>query len=248
MEEHLDPLAESMHKLSSFFVGDTTMAETLTRVAELARDSAPAVEYVGLTMMVNDRPSTAVFTDQESPEVDQAQYSSGRGPCLESFETGERRLIGSTRTDTRWPEFAHACLEHGILSTLSLPLTRGNEHLGAMNMYSLQEHAFDSAVIESVSMFAEQASLVVANAAAYWGARLTSEQLTESIESRAVIEQAKGIIMSSMRCTADEAFGHLTKQSQHMNIKVRDIAQQIVNDIGRQRNGESARSTETKGG
>jgi AmiR/NasT family two-component response regulator len=104
-----------------------------------------------------------------------------------------------------------------------------------MNMYSINEDAFDPSLIESVSLFAEQASLVLANASAYWGARLKSEQLSESIESRAVIEQAKGIIMSSMRCTADEAFGHLTKQSQHMNIKLREVARQIVNDISRQR-------------
>jgi AmiR/NasT family two-component response regulator len=90
-------------------------------------------------------------------------------------------------------------------------------------------------LIDSVSLFAAQASLVLANAAAYWGARLKSEQLSESIESRAVIEQAKGIIMASMRCTPDEAFGHLVRQSQHTNVKLREIAQQIVDDISRHR-------------
>jgi GAF domain-containing protein len=235
VDEHLDPLAEGLRALSSFFVGDATLADTLTRVSQLACDVAPTVAYVGMTMMVNDRPDTAVFTDPTSPEIDQAQYASGRGPCLESFRTGEIQVIGSTRRDRRWPEFADACLDHGILSTLSLPLTQGGDHFGAMNLYSNHENAFGPAVIGSLSLFAEQASLVLANASAYWGARLKSEQLSESIQSRAVIEQAKGIIMSSLGCTADEAFAHLTKQSQHTNIKLRDIAQQIVNDISRRR-------------
>jgi GAF domain-containing protein len=235
----MDPdvlLAQSLKVLSSFFVGDASMIGTLTRVSELARDSIATVDFVGLTMIVNDKPATAVFTDPESPEIDQTQYRTGRGPCLEAFKTGEIRMITSTRDETRWPEFATACLQHGIMSTLSLPLANGSDHFGAMNMYANTEAAFDPTVIDSTALFADQASIVLANAAAYWDARTLSEHLQESIESRAVIEQAKGIIMGSMRCTADEAFGHLVKQSQHTNTKVRDVAQNIVNDIRRRTN------------
>jgi GAF domain-containing protein len=229
-----DPVVASLRVLSSFFVGDVTLADTLTKVAELARNSTPPVEFVGLTMMVDDRPSTAVFTDEESPEIDQAQYAAGRGPCVESFATGEVQMIDSTRHDRRWPEFSAACLNHGILSTLSLPMKQGATHLGAMNMYSRQENAFPPPVVDSVTLFAEQASIVLANAAAYNNARIVSEQLTESIASRAVIEQAKGIIMASMRCTPDEAFKYLVQQSQHSNIKLRNVAQDIVNDTAKQ--------------
>jgi GAF domain-containing protein len=182
--------------------------------------------------MLNDRPSTAVFTDIDSPEIDQAQYASGRGPCLEAFKTGSVRLIDSTRADQRWPEFNESCLDHGILSTLSLPLSQGSNHFGAMNMYSRTEHAFTEQVVDSVVLFAEQASIVLANAAAYWDAKLLSEQLSESIESRAVIEQAKGIIMGSMRCTADEAFRYLVQQSQTTNTKLHSVAEAIVRDVG----------------
>jgi AmiR/NasT family two-component response regulator len=74
---------------------------------------------------------------------------------------------------------------------------------------------------------------VLANATAYWSARAKAEQLEAALASRAVIEQAKGIIISTMRCTADEAFGILTKQSQQQNRKLREIATEIVTFAGR---------------
>jgi GAF domain-containing protein len=218
-----------------FFVGRATMSDTLLRVAELAQDAIPAAEFVGLTMLDKDKPTTAVFTDERSPEIDQAQYQSGHGPCLEAFRTGEIRMIRSTRHDTIWPDFSAACLANGILSTLSLPMALHDERLGAMNMYSTQEAPFDGEAIETAVLYAAQASIVLANAQAYWDARSIGDQLSESIQSRAVIEQAKGIIMGSMRCSAEQAFAYLLQQSQHTNLKLRIVAEHIVADVSRRR-------------
>ena len=227
------PLRRSLSALSSFFVGHATMLETLLQVSELATDSVPGTKFVGLTMLVDDRPSTAVFTDPESPEIDQTQYNTGHGPCLDAFRSGEIRVVPSTKQENPWPEFSAACLAHGIHSTLSLPLAVGGSSLGAMNLYAAEEFAYDGRNIEIGLLFASQASIVLANAQAYWDARSLGEQLSESIASRAVIEQAKGIIMGSMRCDAEEAFNFLVKQSQHTNTKLRTVAQDIVDDISR---------------
>ncbi|MEP7202942.1 MAG: GAF and ANTAR domain-containing protein [Ilumatobacteraceae bacterium] len=190
----------------------------------------PGTKFVGLTMLVSDRPSTAVFTDPESPEIDQTQYDTGHGPCLDAFRTGRICVVPSTKQDNPWPEFSAACLAHGILSTLSLPLAVGEMPLGAMNLYAPDEFAYDGAQTTAL-LFSTQASIVLANAQAYWDARSLGEPLSESIASRAVIEQAKGIIMGSMRCGADEAFDFLVKQSQHTNTKLRNVAQDIVDDV-----------------
>jgi GAF domain-containing protein len=187
-------------------------------------------------MMVEERPATAVFTDPESPQIDQAQYESGKGPCIEAFATGEMRAIRSTRQPNPWPEFSMAALDHGILSTLSLPMSIASTPLGAMNMYADHEDAFDGPEIETATLFASQASIVLGNSQAYWDARSLGEQLSESISSRAIIEQAKGIIMGSMRCTADQAFSYLVEQSQATNTKLRAIAEDIVNDTARHGN------------
>jgi GAF domain-containing protein len=226
-------LRRSLDALSSFFVGQTTMSDTLLQVSALATDSVPGTKFVGLTMLVDDKPSTAVFTDPLSPELDQTQYDTGHGPCLDAFRTGEIRTIPSTKQENPWPEFSAACVAHGIYSTLSLPLAVGDKPLGAMNLYAPDEFAYDGTHLATALLFASQASIVLANAQAYWDARSLGEQLSESIASRAVIEQAKGVIMGSMRCGADEAFDFLVKQSQHTNTKLRTVAQDIVDDVTR---------------
>ncbi|MEY2581839.1 MAG: hypothetical protein QOE09_1688 [Ilumatobacteraceae bacterium] len=233
-------LRRSLDVLASFFVGEATMGDTLQQVAELAMLTVPSTKFVGLTMMVDNKPTTAVFTDPESPEIDRAQYSSGEGPCVESFATGEIRLIGSTRQPNRWVEFSLACLDHGILGTMSLPLAIARNPLGAMNFYAERENTFNKNEIEKAKLFSSQSSIVLANSQAYWDARSLSEQLRESINSRGVIEQAKGIIMGSMHCSADDAFDYLIQQSQQTNSKLRTIAQQIVDDTTRGRNAKHA--------
>ena len=224
---------KSLSALSQFFVGDRTMLETLERVAEMATVALPAAAFVGLTLTSDGRARTAVFTHADAPQIDEAQYTSGDGPCLESSRTGEIYRIASTRTSDRWPEFCRACVEHGIESTLSLPLTVNGETSGAMNLYSREEHAFDGNAMETARLFAAQAAVVIANAGAYWSARARAEQLDQAMQSRAGIEQAKGIIISTMRCDADEAFDILVKQSQQQNRKLHEIASEIVQNASR---------------
>jgi AmiR/NasT family two-component response regulator len=82
-------------------------------------------------------------------------------------------------------------------------------------------------------LFASQAAFLLANAQAYWDARTLSENLEQAMESRATIEQAKGIIMSTTRCNADEAMQLLIRQSQDQNIKLRELAAEIVRNASR---------------
>jgi GAF domain-containing protein len=223
----------SLAALSLFFVGDRTEFETLNRITAMTQAALPDAEFVGITMMANGRVETAVFTDPESPEIDQAQYATGEGPCLESFRTGEVRRIESTLRDGPWPVFRASCRDHDILSTLSVPLTVENETHGAMNLYSRKEDAFNGEQIETARLFGVQAAIVLANARAYWSARSRAEQLDQAMKSRAVIEQAKGIVISTMRCDADQAFEVLVKQSQQQNRKLHEIAKEIVTNASR---------------
>ena len=193
----------SLAALSQFFVGERTMLETLTRVTEISAEAVPAADLVGITMMSDAKPATAVFSDPEAPEIDQAQYHRGDGPCLETFLSGEVRRIDSTRDETRWSEFCATCVEHGILSTLSVPLSVDGETYGALNLYSRTEAAFGPDELRTATLFAAQAAIVLANARIYWDARSRAEQLEIALGSRAEIEQAKGIIMSTMRCDAE---------------------------------------------
>jgi GAF domain-containing protein len=230
------PLSESLSELSRFFVGDGTVEETLVRVSELTVDAIPAAGLVGLTLVVEGRNRTAVFTDPTSPEIDQAQYDAGEGPCLDAMRDAEVYGIDSTKEDGPWPAFRAAALARGIHSTLSLPLVVDRWSIGAMNLYAYEPYAFGPADVEAGSVFAGQAAIVLANARAYWDAHSLSERLGEAMRNRAVIEQAKGMLMAAQGCDEDQAFALLVQASQRENVKVREIARRIVaNAVQRER-------------
>ena len=109
----------SLIELSAFLISEQSVADTLTRVAHLAVEAVPPAMFAGITMMVDDRVDTQAFTDPTSPEIDQAQYESGHGPCLEAFRHGAVIVAESLESDDRWPEFAAAAIAHGVRSMLS---------------------------------------------------------------------------------------------------------------------------------
>jgi GAF domain-containing protein len=233
------PLAESLAVLSRYFVGAGTLEETLGRVADLTVEAVAPVDFVGLTMPVEGRQRTAVFTDRESPEVDQAQYDSGEGPCLDAMRDVTVYSIDSMAEDRRWPAFRQACLARGIHSTLSLPLVVAHGTVGAMNLYSRTDHSFGLDDRDAAMQFAGQAAIVLANAQVYWDAQQMSTRLGEAMKSRATIEQAKGILMGAQRCGPDEAFELLTRASQRENVKLREVARRIVEGAAHRRDAPS---------
>src|SRR4051812_46225546 len=120
----------------SLIAFEESLDANLLQVAALAVRNVPGADFAGITLLRDGRPTTAVFTDSASPEIDAAQYETGEGPCLDAFRKNTIFYIEDTRTETRWPSFSKVAAEHGVLSTLSLPLTAGPGAIGALNMYS----------------------------------------------------------------------------------------------------------------
>jgi GAF domain-containing protein len=225
------PTEDVLHVLARFLVADAPVGDTLRRVVELSVEAVPTACFAGLTMLDDDeRATTAVFTDDRAPEIDAAQYRAGRGPCLDAWRTRSTvRLEDLARSCATYPEFSQACLERGIRSTLSLPLVAADRGMGALNLYSTSSAGFDADDERQGGALAAAASSVLANAVAYWGAYELGQQLCEAMASRAVIEQAKGILMSaSPRLGPDDAFDLLRRASQREHVKLRDVAARVV--------------------
>ena len=227
MPDDSDAFRESLQALSQFFVEDGTLGDTLLRVSQLACDVTPA-KYAGITMLVEGKVTTGIFTHPEAPEIDQAQYDSGNGPCLDAFRHQQMFRIDSTSEDERWPEFSKTALAHDINSTLSTPLSVRGESLGALNLYAERPHAFVDEDADRVQLFADQAAIVLANAQVYWDARQLSENLTEALKSRETIDHAVGIIMASGGRSPKDAFQILVRVSQRENRKLREVAADLV--------------------
>jgi GAF domain-containing protein len=233
MSEQVPLFEAAVAALTRFFVRNQTLGETLHQVAELTVQAVPGADHVGITLLVDDTFKTSVFTHPEVPEIDQAQYRTGDGPCVDAYRTGVPHRIESTLEAGRWQLFRDSAARHGVLSTLSLPLSVHDATIGAMNLYAEVEHAFEEDDQRVAELFATQAAFLLANAQAYWDARNLSENLEQAMESRAEIEQAKGIIMATMGVTADGAFEQLRHQSQYENIKLREVAREIVERASR---------------
>ncbi len=87
-----DAKAEALHALTQFLVADSTLGDTLLRVSEITVRAIPAAAMAGITGMSSDgRPATGIYTDEESPRIDAAQYESGKGPCLDAWR--EQRIV-----------------------------------------------------------------------------------------------------------------------------------------------------------
>lgn len=226
-----DPRADALSALARFQVTDVSVGDTLTLISEITLAAVPTAAIAGMTMLGDDgQPITGVYTDHQSPEIDAAQYRDRHGPCLDAWRGGRVVSVPSVqRAAEEYPAFAKACAHHGVRSTLSLPMISGEVSIGAMNLYSFDEGSFDDDDITLGVDLAEAAASVLANVSAYWTAFEMSQQLSEAMASRAIIEQAKGMLMArTPDLSADDAFTLLRQASQRENVKLREIARRIV--------------------
>lgn len=223
-----DPLHQALDALSAYLIGSDSLDATVRRVADIAVGAFPAARYAGISTLIEGEPRTAVFTDEEAPEIDSAQYEAGTGPCLDAYRHRTVNRIHDTETDKHWVEFASAAADHGIRSTISFPMIANDEAIGALNLYSPEVAGFAEADESLGLKLANQIAVLLANSQVYWDAYRLTENLQEAMRSRSAIEQAKGMIMAQSHCTPDEAFALLVRASQRENRKLRDIAAEIV--------------------
>ena len=200
----------------------------LNTVVTALQGEIEACDDVGITLLVDTVPRTAAYTTARTLEVDGIQYSAGDGPCLDAFRNMRENRVNVDEAKERWPAFAEQVVEHGYEALFALPLVSGGEALGALNLYAKKSGAFDSFDTALVRMAAQRCADTVAAAEEIIGARTLAAQLEQAMASRAVIEQAKGILMGLRGVTEGEAFELIRKESQDRNIKVRELAERIV--------------------
>lgn len=205
-----------------------SLQDVLGTVARLAKRCIPRAHDVSITLLDGDRPTTTAVTGPLAAAVDEAQYERGYGPCLDAALNSGALLVVDMTAEPRWPDYAPVAAKKGVLSSLSVHLPIEQHLVGALNVYATEPYAFDDEDVRLAEQFASYAAVAIGNAHAYAGAAALAAQMQEAMRSRAVIEQAKGILMLRNKCSADEAFGLLTLMSQHRNRKLRDIAAELV--------------------
>ncbi len=226
---------DALDRLGRIRLTDHSMRSLLGEIAALAQQSLPGRLDASVTLLTGDDPVTAVSTSQLALDLDEIQSGPGGGPCVLAAATGQAVEVEDTRSDDRWPAFLEEAAGRGCLSSLSLPLPLHERVSGALNIYARRPAAFDDPSREFARRFATYGAVVAGNMLVYESALDRAKNLEAALASRAVIDQAKGILMERFKLTADQAFQTLTRVSMESNTKVRDIAERFV-DTGELRN------------
>lgn len=217
----------AVQELSTVVLREHSMATLLQAVVDAAKSTLPGHVDTSILVLIGSRPATAACTGQLALNLDKTQYERGHGPCLHAATTGELVEITDARTETRWPDYTPRAVEYGGLSLLSVPLPTTGVHAG-LNVYATEAGAFNDAIRAAARQFAQSAAAAIANMHDYQTARDRADDLEIALQSRAVIDQAKGILMERDKLTADQAFQALARASQAANVKLRDIADHLV--------------------
>jgi len=177
--------------------------------------------------------STVAATDQRLVAVDDAQYAANEGPCLAVLDPHDPILISNMAEEPRWPQFTDTAEHFGVEASLSVHVPVEIEDVAAsMNFYARRPMIVSDDVVSASSGFARQVAASMVAVQEYRATATLAHDLAEAMKSRAVIEQAKGILIADHRIDADQAFGMLVQLSQKTNTKLRDVAQRLVD--GRQ--------------
>ena len=227
-------MQELWRDLSRVVLADRRLDDVLGEVTGIAARSIPGAESTSITLVRGDKAFTAAHTGEMALAADELQYERGYGPCMDAGRAGVVLRIDDMRTEERWREYTARVLEVGVRSSLSMPLPYQGSSIGALNIYSTQQAAFASPDSEeAATAVAEAVAVAVANADAHDRLAEHAQNMRLAMESRAVIEQAKGVLMAQQGIGAEQAFELLREASQRYNRKLRDIARGIVESTQR---------------
>ncbi|MEV8564940.1 GAF and ANTAR domain-containing protein [Streptomyces sp. NPDC051322] len=228
------PPAPGMPDISSLLLDTDTLNGFLQALAEAALAHAPAADGCGITLERERRPLTVASAGASASALDEAQYGQDDGPCLQALRSGEEISVPDMLSEERWgpyPAYAAAC---GARSSLSLPIAAHTHTTGALNLYAPKPGAFADADLTGLRSLAAQATGAIALAQRISDAQEFAADLQTALQSRAVIDQAIGVIVGQQRCTPDAAFQILRTASQHRNIKLRDLCTELITNIAGQ--------------
>ena len=215
-----------LRELSRVVLVDRTLNEVLTDVTRIAAQGIPGAEATSITLLRDEKAFTAAHHGEMALAADELQYEHGYGPV---HGRRPRRRAAARRRHAHRGALAGLRRarrpDDAVRSSLSVPLPYQGTSIGALNNYSTKPAAFASPEsLQAGLEVAEVVAVAVANADAHHQLGEQTRNMRVAMESRAVIEQAKGVLMAQRRVDAEQAFEILREASQRYNRKLRDIA------------------------
>ncbi len=233
----LDEVGQALTDLGELLAREEEIGRVLQRSVNQVIGAVPGADMASVSVLRGDAAETVASTSERVWAIDSEQYAAGEGPCLEAARTGHLVRVSVAEAQERWPAFARSARAAGVKSFLSAPLFIDEKFAGSLNLYGQQADSFDDLDESLLRLYTAAAAAAIANARRYAEARRLAENLRRAIESRAVIDQAIGLLMATRGLDAKEAFRMLARESQNTNTKLRDIAARVVDATRRPRSG-----------
>jgi len=220
-------LADTFTETARILFSAGTVTNTLAQVVELAIATIEGCDFAGFFLLENEAVTSPIHSDPIVDEVDALQHENREGPGLDAIALRLLFYADDLAQDPRWPRFGPQANAAGIRSVLALPLSASGT-LGALNLYARYPAAFGVVDRAKGVILAALAGLALSAAHSHEDEERRAENLTTALATREVIGQAQGILMERERIASDEAFDILRRASQHLNRKLRDVAQDLV--------------------
>ena len=217
-------LAGSLAEAALAISSQDSLDETLHAIVETARLSLEGIDHVGISVAHRDGTvETRAATDAFVWELDQLQYDLGEGPCLYSMAHERTTVVEHARHEQRWPRFIQEAVKRGLRSQLALQLYFDDRTVAGLNMYSTTSDTLDEDTVYTAELFATHAAIAL-------GKVREIDNLHQALRTRKVIGQAIGIVMERFGVTEDRAFAYLRRASSTRNVKLRVVAQHLVEE------------------
>jgi GAF domain-containing protein len=230
--ERYEDLIEVFTVLSRTLAEDESVHDTLGSILTLALRLVPGCTAASVTVLDEQgKPGTIAATDDETRELDRRQYLLQDGPCLDAARRQQVNRWSLSEAEQQWPDFTSVAKELGLRSYLAAGLGLGDQRLGALNLSSSHPDGFSQLDEGLVSLFIAPAAAAIVTMSRYSQARDLADQLNQALRSRAVIDQALGIIMAESNVDAERAFAVLSRASNNRRMKLRELAAEIVTRV-----------------
>lgn len=206
---------------------ESSAPRSLNRLVTDAVREVTACSGAAAAFWRGDGPVALAASHPSLPDLIEAEVRSGRGPALVAMRTGEPAGSPDTLDEDRWPEYAAAALRQGVRCSLCLAYRSVGAAL-CLSLFSARPRTLGMDSVVAAERLAAFGTALVDIASEYGDARREQLQLRDAAQSRAQVDQAKGVLMHALRCTADEALAQLRQISQASNMKVADVAAEII--------------------
>lgn len=227
----VDDVTGALEDLSQVLDQNEELEIVLHRCCRQATTAIPGADYAGVTLLRDGAPYTAATNDDRVHDLDRAQHANDAGPSITAARTGKIVRARIADSEAQWPDFTRTAAKLGIGSVLSAPLYLDEDYQGALNLYGHGDEGYRELEAALLELYTTAAEAALRAELRYRTARGHTEQLRGALGSRAVIDQAKGIIMAIRQVDADTAFNALVVQSQQQNRKLREVAERFVTGI-----------------